>query len=719
VSGRSLNFCLALTVVTLLAFLPVFGNEFVNYDDDLYIQNVPEVAAGLSSDGWVWAFTSTQGANWFPLTRLSWMLDAELWGISPRAFHSTSLLLHVVASLLLFAAFRRLTGEVGASALLAGIFALHPLHVESVAWAAARKDVLCGVWFAVCLLAHERVARSERPVGWGVLLFVAAGLGLMAKPMLVTLPFVLLLLDIWPLGRLRRHGHWQRDGIRRAFVEKAPLFGLILVLSGVTLYAQRAGGAVQTLDAYPLWERAANAVDSIWWYVVDAVWPRGLSVFYPHPHRGVPLGRLAAAAAFLLGVSFLAFRQLDRRPYLWVGWAWFIGMLVPVLGLVQVGQAARADRYMYLPLIGLLIPFIWGALEAARGRPRFERALLPLGVIVLFVLGSTTLVQAQVWRSSQTLFRHALQVTDRNHVAHINFGLALFRDGEPERADRQLSRAISVMPSAAHAYGLRGEVRFEQGRYSEAAEDFRTARRIQPDSARWFLGQGRVAGKLHGPGKAVPMLRRALMLDPEDPMIQAQLGLALLDAGAVDAAIQSLRAALKRRQELEYKVGPSGVAIVYGHLGAALAREGQVGEALVQLDTSLRIDSENAAVYRERAILLDREGRETEAIASYREALVHGDRSAPLLNNLAWLLVSAREPGDRAPAEAVRLSEEAAQLTDRQEPSILDTLSVALAAEGRPEARKVALEALALADARGDVALARSIRDRIGSAPGD
>ena len=319
-----------------------------------------------------------------------------------------------------------------------------------------RKDVLCGLWFAVCLLAHERVARSGRPVGWGVLLFVAAVLGLMAKPMLVTLPFVLLLLDVWPLGRLRRHGHWQRGGIRRALVEKAPLFGLVLVVSGVTLFAQRAGGAVQTLDAYPLWERVANAVDSIQWYVVDTVWPQGLSVFYPHPHRGVPLGRLAAAAAFLVGVSFLAFRQIDRRPYLWVGWAWFIGMLVPVLGLVQVGQAARADRYMYLPLIGLLIPFIWGVLEAARGRPRLERALHPLGVFVLFVLGSTTLVQAQVWRSSQTLFRHALQVTDRNHVAHINFALALFRDGEAERADRQLSRAISVMPTAAHAYGLRG-----------------------------------------------------------------------------------------------------------------------------------------------------------------------------------------------------------------------------------------------------------------------
>jgi tetratricopeptide (TPR) repeat protein len=208
------------------------------------------------------------------------------------------------------------------------------------------------------------------------------------------------------------------------------------------------------------------------------------------------------------------------------------------------------------------------------------------------------------------------------------------------------------------------------------------------------------------------------MLDPEDPTIEAQLGLALLDAGSVDAAIKSLRASLKRREVLEHKVGLPGVAIVYGHLGAALARKGQAGEALVQFDTSLRLDSENAAVYRERGILLEREGRETEAIASYRGALNYGDRSAALLNNLAWLLVSARESGVRAPAEAVRLAEEAAQLTDRLEPSILDTLSVALEAAGRPRARKVALEALALAEARGDVALARSIRDRIGSAPG-
>ncbi|MCH8133033.1 MAG: tetratricopeptide repeat protein, partial [Myxococcales bacterium] len=259
---------------------------------------------------------------------------------------------------------------------------------------------------------------------------------------------------------------------------------------------------------------------------------------------------------------------------------------------------------------------------------------------------------------------------------------------------------------------------WSQGRYAEAAEDFRTARRIEPNSARWVLGHGRAVGKLHDPGKVVPIMRRALMLDPEDPTIHAQLGLALLEAGAVDAAIQSLRAALKRRPELERKVGRSGVAIVHGHIGAALARKGQAGEALAQFDTSLRIDPENGAVYRERGILLDREGRETEAITSYREALVHGDRSAPLLNNLAWLLVSAHEPGVRAPAEAVRLAEEAVQLTDRQEPSILDTLSVALAAAGRPQARKVALEAMALAEARGDVALARSIRDRIESAPG-
>ena len=305
---RPLLVALALAVVTAAAYGPALGNDFVNYDDDLYITERPEVRAGLTREGLAWAFTSFQGANWFPLTRLSWMLDAELFGVEAAAFHATSLALHLLGTLLLFLAMRRMSGDLWPSAFVAAVFALHPLHVESVAWAAARKDVVSGVFFMLALLAHERRARAGRPRGWGALVFAAMALGLMAKPMLVTLPFVLLLLDGWPLRRLEGA---QR---RRAVLEKLPLLALAAAVSAVTVVAQGAGGALQSAERYPLALRLANALDATAVYLGKAVWPTGLAVFYPYPHGGIPLWRSAVVAALLVGITAVALRERRRRP---------------------------------------------------------------------------------------------------------------------------------------------------------------------------------------------------------------------------------------------------------------------------------------------------------------------------------------------------------------------------------------------------------------------
>ena len=402
---RLLLVAVLLAAATAAAYLPLLGNDFVNYDDDLYILDSPPIGAGLTADGFRWAFTSFQGANWFPLTRLSWLLDAQLFGLDARAFHATSLLLHVAGAVSLLLAFAGLTGALWPSAFVAAVFALHPLHVESVAWAAARKDVLSGLFWALTLLAYARRARRGPSFPRAAALFAALALGLLAKPVLVTLPCVLLLLDVWPLRRL---GPGTGDGtsgrLRRAVVEKLPLFALVAVSSAVTLAAQRAGGAVQALDRYPLLTRLENALNAYPAYVAKAFWPSRLSVFYPHPHGAMPGWRTALSALLLVAVSAWVIRELRRRPYLAVGWFWFVGTLLPVIGLVQVGQAAMADRYTYVSLTGLAVMVAWGARDALGGRRLLRLSAASLALLVLVALAVATWQQARIWRSSATLF---------------------------------------------------------------------------------------------------------------------------------------------------------------------------------------------------------------------------------------------------------------------------------------------------------------------------
>jgi tetratricopeptide (TPR) repeat protein len=664
---------LGLAAATLAAYHGVLANDFVNYDDDLYLTKVAAVQAGLTLESVGWAFTTFHGANWFPLTWLSWLLDAQLYGLSPRGFHATSLALHIANALLALLAFTRLTGSLGVGAFTAGVFALHPLHVESVAWAAARKDVVSGFFWMLALLGYERWARRGASPLRGAAVAGALVLGLLAKPVLVALPFVLLLLDVWPLRRLEAPdgGGWDPARVRRALLEKLPLLAIVALFGAVVLVAQRAGGALRSLDRFPLGVRIENAVVAYATYLRRAFLPNDLAVFYPHPGDSIGALTLAVSALILVGVSALTLWQRRRRPQLIVGWLWWLLTLAPAIGIVQVGQAALADRYTYLAQSGLVLALAATAAPlAARSRAtRFAAGALAFAA--LLALGAATAAQVRTWRSSETLFEQALRVTADNHVAHTNLGLVHLERHELVLAEAQLLESLRIAPASPIAHGLLGGLRLEQGRPAEARREFETALASEPGEPRWLGG----------------------------------LASAQLAVGQIPQAIASLERALAREP---------GSALLHAHLGRALGSQGRVEEALVHLDEALRLEPGSGEVAAIRARLLDRAGRAPEAIAAYREALSLGARAPDLRNNLAWLLATRAADDPAAAAEAVTLAEQAVAELGDGDAGALDTLAVAYAAAGRREdAARTAQRALARAEAGGDAALAAQIRARL------
>ncbi len=423
-----------LIMATLAVYWQVQNHEFVNYDDDLYVTDNPHVKAGLTREGAIWAFVATHAGNWHPLTWLSHMLDCEVYGVNPWGHHLTNLLLHIGNTILLFLLFRHVTGAVWRSTLVAALFALHPLHVESVAWVSERKDVLSTLFWLSTMWTYLRHVESPG-FRWYLLALLSFALGLMAKPMLVTLPFVLLLIDYWPLGRLqfgqsnRTHESMtpglQRSSVSSLIFEKVPFFAISAVSSTVTYIVQLSAGAMPSQDVLPLQVRTANALVSYISYIGKMIWPHHLAVSYPHPGSNLPLWQIAGASLLLVFISALVIRGAGRFPYLVVGWLWYLGTLVPVIGLVQVGSQAMADRYTYVPLIGLFVIIVWGAPNLVR-RWRHGRFLLvsSSGVLLLTLMACTWL-QTSYWKDSFTLFQRTLDVTADNWRAHNGLGLAL------------------------------------------------------------------------------------------------------------------------------------------------------------------------------------------------------------------------------------------------------------------------------------------------------
>jgi Flp pilus assembly protein TadD len=579
---------LLLGAITFAAYCQVGGHDFVSFDDGKYVFENPHLVPGLTLDTTTWAFTTLYFSNWHPLTWLSYLLDYELFGLLPVGYHLTNLLLHVAATMVLFAALRRLTGAVWRSAFAAALFGLHPLHVESVAWVAERKDVLSGLFWMLTLWAYAAYA-TRTPSIWRYLLVVLfLTLGLMAKPMLVTLPFVLLLLDFWPLGRLRG------SEIRLLIAEKLPLLILVAGSSWITMIAQTRSGAVVEFDELSLGLRAGNAILAYVAYIAKTIWPTGLAVYYTHPGGSISLGLVLAASALLATLTGLALRFGGRWPYLPVGWLWYLGTLVPVIGLVQVGRQGMADRYTYLPSIGLFLIAAWGGVDLLHRWRLGRRCLAPCALAVLSALFVATWLQVGHWKNSVTLFEHALDVTPENAVAHFNLGTALLRRGEEEKAMEHHIEALRLDPRSytlharlAALLGKRGQLEAARRHWAVAVwmisemdlEPSASAPQTRPDPVARHVERGTELARLSRMEEAIVQFEEALRLEPNSVEAKLGLGAAHLSRNEREKAIRLYQEALDQRPD-------SGR--VHYKLAVALMLDDRIEEATEHASRALR-----------------------------------------------------------------------------------------------------------------------------------
>ena len=643
---------LLLALATIALYWPATHHDFVNnYDDEFYVTANVHVQGGLTWENVKWAFVNPVAANWHPVTILSHMLDCQLFGLKPWGHHLTNLLLHALNTVLVFVLLLTLTqgravspltaalsnaGErrarsdapypVWRSALVAALFGLHPLHVESVAWVAERKDVLSCFFFLLTLLAYTRYAWSVTSDRWQVagsekdirpplmspvtrhpsLFYLLSlfffSLGLMSKPMLVTVPCVLLLLDYWPLNRM-----WSADcGLRitnfrsllshvtrhtSLFAEKIPFIILAEAACFATFAAQGHGGAVMTAEDFPPGARIGNALISYCRYLGKMFWPTDMAVFYPHPVHW-PSALVLLAGVFLCGVSLILFLKRGRHPFLLTGWLWYIGTLVPVIGLVQVGGQAMADRYMYIPSLGVLILTVWGAYELAR-RWRYRVIALSLaGSAAIVLCFAVTRHQLGYWQDGETLFRHALDVTENNWVAHINLGNVLHDKGRFDEAIIQYREAISLQPdvfetrrSLAVAHYNLGIALLAKGQTNEAISQYQEAVRLKPDYVLARSNLGRALLKTGRTDEAISQFQEIVLLEPDDAVVHVSLGNALFSKGRTDEAVSQFQEAIRLKPD---------DSVAHYNLGDAFFKQGRIDEAIGQFQEAVRLKPDDA-----------------------------------------------------------------------------------------------------------------------------
>ncbi len=539
---------LLLALITLIAYLPVGQHEFVTFDDDLYVSENHIVQGGLTWAGVKWAFTTFHASNWHPLTWLSHMLDCELFGLHAGAHHLVNALFHAASAMLLFILLIRLTNRLGSSAMVAALFAWHPLRVESVAWAAERKDGLSTLLALLTLLAYERYARATKARQSCANIYYGAALlgfacGLLAKPMLVTLPFVMLLLDWWPLRRFPGPNSGDA-GFRQAAREKLPFLALSIAASVMTCLAQQAV-AIRSLDQLPLTFRLGNAVAAGGQYLWKTIWPANLAVVYPLP-KELPIGSVAAAALALVVLSWLFWRARGTCPGVLMGWLWFFGMLVPVIGLVQVGGQAMADRYTYLPHIGLFIAAVYGIQTLASRWQIKTPVLATVAGVVLAACLATTQRQLRFWQNSESLFRRTLEVTKSNPIAHINLGVAFQQEGKSAEALIQFREALRADPNYVQAHNNLAILLDELGENDGAIAEYRTSLRLDPNAAPVHCNFGTLLVKLGRFDEATEHYARAARLVPDDPRPHYLMGKAALRRDQSAMAVAHFRDALRR-----------------------------------------------------------------------------------------------------------------------------------------------------------------------------
>ena len=553
--------CVLLVGITWAVFGQTLRHDFVNFDDHVYVYENPVVTRGLTLHGIAWAFTNPHARNWHPITTISHMLDCQLYGLKPGGHHFTNVLLHSLAIILLFLVLQQMTGSLWPSGFVAAIFAIHPLRVESVAWIAERKDVLSAVFFMLTLGAYVRYVRRPS-VGRYLAISILFALGLMSKPMLVTLPLILLLLDYWPLGRDQRsENRSQKAQVRgqkrqswlALVAEKIPLLVLSAASCVITFLVQKRGST--QIDQLPFMWRLNNAIVSHVAYLWQMFWPAKLAVFYPHPNDSLLLWQIIGALVILISITAIVTVLRQKRPYLLVGWLWYLIMLLPVIGLVQVGEQARADRYTYLPQIGLYLGLTWLVVDLSM-RWHWRRKMLATGAVtVILLLSWRASVQASYWKNSESLWTHALAVTSGNDVAHNNLGFIFLRRGE-------LAEAISHFETALRIRSQSAESHYNLG-----------LALIHNNLANALVRKGRV-------NEAIPHYEKAVVLRPDYADAHYNFGIALLQQGRIDEAIAHWQKTLSIQPgDLEAHVT----------LGDSLIRKGQVDDALAQYETALQL----------------------------------------------------------------------------------------------------------------------------------
>ncbi|HZQ47689.1 MAG TPA: tetratricopeptide repeat protein [Verrucomicrobiae bacterium] len=662
--------CGGLLLITLAAYWPALSCDFVNYDDLGYVTENSHVQGGLSMATLGWAFTTGDQSNWHPLTWLSHALDCQLYGLKPSGHHLTNLLFHLANTLLLFVVLRRLTGATWRSAFVAALFAWHPAHVESVAWVSERKDVLSAFFWMLTMLAYAKYGEESRgqvsksKVFYGLALLCFA-LGLMCKPMLVTLPFVLLLLDYWPLGRiynLRYKIDESKDlkaappipsasrkaqivVYRKLIGEKIPFFVLAVISSVVTYEVQQKGGAVST--SLTVGARMANALVSYLRYVGKLFWPENLSVLYPHPGTW-PLGLVIGAGVFVAGVSAGAICLRRQKPWLLVGWFWFLGTLVPVIGLVQVGVQSMADRYTYVPAIGVFMMVAWGVPEVL-GRFAQPRWLLgTAGGIALSGCFVITSLQLDHWKDSEALFRRAVEVTKNNYLACNNLGFFLSNHGKVDEAMAYYQKSLEINPNYEDAQNNLGHALAQKGRLDEAILHYEMALKIKPGLAEAHNNLGNALGDQGKLDEAIGHYLAALQIDPENENALNNLGIARAMQGKSDEASKLLTEAIRLK--------PSD-ASAHGNLGTLLASQNKLDEAAKQFQIALQLSPDDAKSHNNLGNVLSQLGRSGEAKAQYMAALKLNAENPEANYNLGLVLLreGSREEATRHFMEALRL----------------------------------------------------------------
>lgn len=641
-----------LAIATFCVFWKVINCDFV-YDDRQYILDNPIVRNGLSLRGIAWAFTSTYAFNWHPLTWLSHMLDCTLFGVRPGSHHLINLLFHIANSVLLFFLLLRMSDNAWRSGFVAALFALHPLHVESVAWVAERKDVLSTflglstIWVYVRYAVRKNESSRSAYI-WVIVLFA---LGLLSKPMLVTLPFVLLLLDYWPLRRFgstsMSEGESEMEASNRIagwqslVVEKSPLFVLSALSCVITYLAQHKGGAVAGLQVFPFSIRLANAFISYVAYIWKMFVPKDLAVFYPHPGHDVEVWQVLGAFALLVLVTTLVFKARKSHPYLLVGWLWYLGTLVPVIGLVQVGMQSMADRYTYIPLIGLFMIIAWGIPDLLAWAPveSWRRSRVSAvesfpRLLILVVLAGTTLAtmaciahkQVRHWRNNVSLFRHALDVTRDNYLMENNLGFFLMEQGKLSEAERHFREALRINPRYGEAHVNLGNIFSARGKEKAAFQEYLKAVKANPRLSQALFNLGCMLERQGKIDSALDYYRRAADAAPGCAEYQVNVGRLLANAGRFDEACERFERAVE---------ADPGSADAHYNLGCALVQQGKPQEAKAHFELALKMDPDNIYAHLNLGAILVDEQRINEGIAHYMQALKIKPDFAAAHHNLA------------------------------------------------------------------------------------